>query len=121
MRQRRKQAFTKFSQSLENSDQPLHSLLGTFGKIIPQRQKQGISGQISPLYFALQRQDEERIELSLLRFYTLNKVANIEIEWVDSLSLHLDFDTCRKRLSVFRLPSLCLIMSYCEDESPLSQ
>jgi hypothetical protein len=120
MRQR-KQTFTKFSQSLENNDQPLHSLLGTFGKIIPQRQKQVISGQTTPSFFVVQKQDEERIELSLLRFHTLNKVANVEIEWVDSLSLHLDFDTCRKRLSVFRLPSLCLIMSYCEDESPLSQ
>jgi hypothetical protein len=48
-------------------------------------------------------------------------VANIEVEWVDSLSLHLEFDKSTKILKLFRLPSLCLLMCCCENESPLTQ
>lgn len=116
-----KETFTKFSQTVENSDQPLTFLLGTFGKIIPRRQRHMASGQASPYLLGPQRQDEARIELSLLRYHILKKVANIKVEWVDSLSLHLEFDKKTQALKLFRLPSLCLLMCCCKDESPLSQ
>ncbi len=116
-----KETFTKFSQTLENNDQPLTLLLGIFGKIIPRRQRHMTSGHASPYLLGPQRQDEARIELSLLRYHILKKVANVEVEWVDSLSLHLEFDKSTKTLKLFRLPSLCLLMCCCEDESPLSQ
>jgi hypothetical protein len=120
-RRAKKETFTHFSHTLENNDQPLNTLLGSFGKVIPQRQRQWVSGRVSPASIAPVRHDDDWIELSLLCFHALNKVANIKIEWVDSLSLHLEFDNKTKVLKVFRLPSLCLLMCCCEKVSPLSQ
>ncbi|KAH8784320.1 hypothetical protein BGZ57DRAFT_925319 [Hyaloscypha finlandica] len=120
-RRAKKETFTHFSHTLENNDQPLKILFGSFGKVIPQRQRQWVSGRVSPASIAPVRHDDDWIELSLLCFHALNKVANVKIEWVDSLSLHLEFDDSTKVLKVFRLPSLCLLMCYCEKVSPLSQ
>lgn len=46
---------------------------------------------------------------SLLNFYNLCKVASIEIEWVESVCLHLDFNSRAKTLKLFRFPCLCLL------------
>lgn len=120
-RRSKKETFTHFSHTQENNDQPLNTLLGSFGKVIPQRQRQWVSGRVSPASINPVRHDDDWIELSLLCFHALNKVANVKIEWVDSLSLHLEFDNKTKVLKVFRLPSLCLLMCCCEKVSPLSQ
>jgi hypothetical protein len=116
-----KKTFTNFTQTLELNDQPLHRLLGRFGSVIPQRQRQYLTGHLTPSSIAPIRHDDERIEVSLLCFHTLSKVANIKIEWVDISSLHLEFDSYTKVLKVFRLPSFCLLMCSCEKVSPLSQ
>ncbi|KAN0114719.1 hypothetical protein V8E51_004263 [Hyaloscypha variabilis] len=116
-----KKTFTKFSQTLDSIDQPLHILLQQFGTVIPQRQKQWLSGQSTPLPASHAGHDDDWIDASLLSFNTLNKIAKVQIEWVDSLSQHLEFETCSKMLKVYRLPSLCLLMCCCEKESPLSR
>ncbi|KAF8865228.1 hypothetical protein BDZ45DRAFT_684279 [Acephala macrosclerotiorum] len=122
---RRIKTFAIYEQPLESNDhldQPLYTLLGSFGKIIPQRNRQSsITGHSTPLLALPARPDEHWIELSLLCFHTLEKVAFIKVEWVDSLSLHLEFDRSTKVLKLFRLPSLCLIMSSCDKLSPLSR
>jgi hypothetical protein len=51
----------------------------------------------------------------------VNVVAGVRIQWVDCLSLHLEFDSRSKTLKVFRFPSLCLIMYRNNDRSLLSQ
>ncbi|KAH9205991.1 hypothetical protein DL95DRAFT_241707, partial [Leptodontidium sp. 2 PMI_412] len=48
-------------------------------------------------------------------FYTLHNVMKIQIEWVDCLSLHLEFDNQSKVLKLFRFPSICLLMCYSEN------
>lgn len=121
-RRAQKETFTSFSQTLKDNDhidQPLPVLLGSFGKLIPQRQRKWVVGNMTPASVR-EGHEEDWIELSLLCFHALNKVANVKIEWVDSLALHLEFDNKTKVLKVFRLPSLCLLMCYCE-KSPLSQ
>jgi len=123
---RRIKAFETYEQSLEDNDhldQPLHTLLGTFGRIMPQQNRQTsmMGGHSTPLMAAPPRPDEQWLELSLLCFHTLEKVAFISIEWVDSLSQHLEFDRGTKALKIFRLPSLCLVMASSEKCSPLSQ
>jgi hypothetical protein len=114
------ETITNYEQTLESNDQPLHMLLGKFGQIVPQRQRElGTGHPTSPTVPV--RPGDEWIEVSLLCFHTLNKFASIKIEWVDSLSLHLEFDSYTKVVKVFRLPSLCLLMCCCEKISPLSQ
>ncbi|PVH79052.1 hypothetical protein DL98DRAFT_589829 [Cadophora sp. DSE1049] len=97
--------FHSFSEDLEHSDQPLSTMLDRFGEIIPKYSRTSFSGPGSPFPRA-----EEMIEVSMLCFYTMHKVASISIEWVDCLSLHLEFDRQTKILKLFRFPSLCLIM-----------
>jgi hypothetical protein len=65
--------------------------------------------------------DGDWIEVSLLCCYVLSNIAKVKIEWVDSLSMHLEFDMYTKVLKIFRLPSLCLLMCCCKELSPLSQ
>jgi hypothetical protein len=111
-------ALSSHEQFLDNNDQPLYTMLGGFGNVIPRRQKEILSEQKRP---GLVKPDDEWIELSLLCFHTLIKFSNVKIEWVDGLCLHLEFDSYTKVFKLFRLPSICLLMCCCEKMSPLSQ
>lgn len=119
LRRRRIKTFTSYNQGLDSNDQPLHTLLRRFGNIVPQRARFTTLGQSTPSLSQSARRDEHLIEPSLLCFRTLHKVASIDIEWVDCLSEHLEFNSSTRKLKLFRLPSLCLIMSACE-HSPFS-
>jgi hypothetical protein len=97
--------FTDYSQTLENKDLPLGVLLRTFGTIIPECIRDGLD------HSHLGRHDVgTSIDISLVCFHTLDKVSSIKIEWVECLSLHLEFDSRTKTLKLFRFPSLCLLM-----------
>jgi hypothetical protein len=117
LRRRRRETIISYQQSLDNVDQPLHVLLQNFGKIVPtanvSRGLQTVGIMTNPY--------DPVIELPLVCFHTLHRVANIKIEWVDSLSLHLEFDSYTKFLKIFQFPSLCLIMARSENGSVLSQ
>ena len=119
-RRRKSKTFTTYEQSFDIHDHLFHTLLGTFGKIIPKRSKQPGTGLATPSIIPM-KPDEEWIELNLLCFHTLNKVTCIKIKWVDNLSLHLEFDSYTKVLNVFRFPSSCLLMCCCTKMSPLSR
>lgn len=103
---------------MENKDQPLYTLLREFGKIIPEYNR-----ELSPLDApgALPGRHDGWIDLSLVCFHTLHKVATVKIEWVDSLSLHLEFDSRARILKVFRYPSLCFLMCCNEETSIMSR
>lgn len=42
--------------------------------------------------------------------YLLHVLLHVNIQWVDSLSLHLDYDKSSRTLSLFSYPSFCLEM-----------
>jgi hypothetical protein len=100
-------------------DFPLYSLLRGFGEIIPEPAKAIQSGCSSPLLFHSRSHTE--LEVSLLCFQTLNRMAGIKIELVDCLAQHLEFDRRSKILRVFRFPSLCLIMYSSPRKAALAQ
>jgi hypothetical protein len=88
-----------------NYDDPLCVMLNKFGKIIPIRSQDDMSRDGWEV--------AEPLELIFVRFVcfqSLQKVASIEIEWVDVLSLHLEFNSVTRRLKVFRFPSFCRLM-----------
>jgi len=58
---------------------------------------------------------EEMIDPNYIGFHILHRVASVKIEWVESLSLHLEFDSHAKTLKVFRFPSICRIL-YCNSK-----
>jgi len=80
----------------EGFDQPLFLLLNKFGRLIPEV---GTFPQVPEL-----------ISVSHVCFAMLDKVAEVKIEWVNSLSLHLEFDNVQRILKIFRFPSFCMLM-----------
>jgi hypothetical protein len=67
-------------------------------------------GHLVPEIGAEPREEPEQIAVSYVCFSTLDKVADVKIEWVNSLSQHLEFDHVRRILKVFRFPSYCILM-----------
>ena len=100
----RNDTWTSYSRDMSQVDQPIVTLLRQFG---------GVKGPIPWTIF-----NEVEITSSLkspldplvssnLSYFTLKRVANIDIEWVSSVCLHLEFNMRRKVLKLFRFPSLC--------------
>lgn len=108
--------FESYSQSLEHHDQPLVHLLRRFGDLIPSYKGDPRVTQGSPLGPSMYA---ESIELSYMSFDMIKNFAKIRIEWVDCLSMHLEFDSRTKTLKVFRYPSYCRIMYAMRGESTL--
>ncbi len=56
-----------------------------------------------------------------LNFYSLSRLGDVTIRWVDDLSQHCEFDrySINKELKLFRLPSLCARISLDEDTEVL--
>ena len=107
----RNDTWTSYSQDMSHIDQPIVTLLRQFG---------GVKGPIPWTVF-----NETEISSSLkspfdplissnLSYFTLKRVANIDIEWVSSVCLHLEFNMRRKILKLFRFPSLCGLL--CDKE-----
>lgn len=103
-------------QNLDCVDLPLDGLLRRFGNLIPQRwwysDAFNMKRQNLPHYSAPGREDW--IDVSFVCFHTLHKLSNVKIEWVDSLSLHLVFDSRTRVLSVFKFPSFAFLMYHSE-------
>jgi hypothetical protein len=85
-----------FIHYVEAVDQPLYIILRKFGRLIPE--------------IGAFPEQPELIAVSHVCFAMLDKVAEIQIEWVNSLSLHLEFDNVRRVLKIFRFPSFCMLM-----------
>jgi len=84
-------------QGFEAFDQPLYLFLRKFGRLIPEPLV-GLEGV------------HELITVSYVCFAMLDKIADVKIEWVNSLCLHLEFDNVRRILKIFRFPSFCMLM-----------
>lgn len=95
-------------QGFENYDQPLYLFLKRFGNLIPEI-KVDLLGEA------------ELIAVSYVCFAMLDKVTEVKIEWVNSLSLHLEFDNNRRVLKMFKFPSYCKLMYEGRDSTLLSR
>jgi hypothetical protein len=94
-----------FKQGFDFIDQPLHCLLGNYGDLIPrthqvQNSDAGLIGGHSVEYIIAQS----------VCFYTMQDLADLKIEWVTSLALHLELDSGKKTLKLFQFPSFCRLM-----------
>ena len=88
-----------FEQDFALVQQPLGRLFRVFGNIIPQ--SEDTSAELTRIAAT------EYLVLSCLSYHTLSRVAQIQIEWVDCINLHLEFDEGRRVLKLFRFPSFC--------------
>ncbi|KAL8711217.1 MAG: hypothetical protein Q9220_004362 [cf. Caloplaca sp. 1 TL-2023] len=103
------EALLYYEQNFGLVQQPLSVLLRGFGSVIPQSNGNGPDlGYLlsSPITMGPPA-SSEYLMLSYLSYSTLSRVAQIKIEWVDCLNLHLEFDEGRRLLKLFRFPSFC--------------
>jgi len=95
--------YCTFKQGFDYIDLPIYTLLGRFGDLIPEaRPHQG-----SPL---------EVVMVQSVCYNTLQYLAELKIEWVTSLTLHLELDSGKRTLKLFQFPSFCRMM-YVEGKS----
>ncbi|KAH8601747.1 hypothetical protein B0O99DRAFT_501053 [Bisporella sp. PMI_857] len=83
--------------------QPFLSLLGNFGTFVPKPLRKGSRYQ-SQTFLG------DSLIASNLSYYTILKVGHVRIEWVDAISLHLEFDERTLVLKIFRYPSFCAML-----------
>lgn len=110
-------SFTAFTQGFDDKDQPISHLLRKFGDFIPEFKGEALRSA----YDWGPSQQNEHIEHAHVRFHTLMNVAKVRIEWVDTLSLHFEFDSRNRTLRLFRFPSFCRIMYRDKEETLLSK
>jgi hypothetical protein len=87
---------------------PIHQVLKYFGELIPG--SKDLNHHLTPSAPRLPDNFSEQLLASYLNFATLSKVADVRIEFVDMLSLHLEFDERTRTLQIFRFPSACRLM-----------
>ena len=103
--------WTSYSRDMSHVNQPIVTLLRQFG---------GVKGPIPWTVFnevettSSLKSSPDPLISSNLSYFTLKRVAKIEIEWVSSVCLHLEFNMRRKMLKLFRFPSLCGLL--CDKE-----
>jgi hypothetical protein len=88
------------------SNLPLNQLLCRFGAFVPHT-----------LHKATNTVYGDKVLAANLSYYTLLNVGRISIFWVDSISLHLEFDERTLQLKLFRHPSICAMI--CESSSKI--
>lgn len=98
------QAFMKFKQDHSTIKRPLSDFLLGFGLMLP---KENIcvseDAEDCQAYEKVDIVRPEEINVSLL-----HRFARIDIEWVDVMAPHLEFDKATNKLYLFRHPSFCM-------------
>lgn len=87
--------FEQPSQNIAVLQDPITLILHGFGKVLPWRQDHTDHGT-------------EDLDARTLNTAVIFQLAKIEIEWVSSIGVHFELDMERRKLKLFRLPSLCL-------------
>ncbi|KAN0114717.1 hypothetical protein V8E51_004261 [Hyaloscypha variabilis] len=117
----RSKTFKSYKETVDYRDENVAFLLRRFGTIIPQCQRSIFGGQYSPGPGFAPLMPDVSIEVARLNYRNLCRVVDINVEWVDCLSLHLEFNRSGKVLKLFRFPSICLMMCCCQEKSTFAQ
>ena len=86
---------------------PLYNLLGNYGDLTP-RIHQVLNND--PSIALSSDHSVNYIEAQSVCFRILQDLAELKIEWVASLALHLELDSGKRTLKLFQLPSFCRLM-----------
>lgn len=108
--------FSTYTQGFQYIDLPLYNMLNRFGDLIPELGATSAREQ----RFAGSKSTECIIPQNVC-WDTLQNVAELRIEWVTALSLHLEFDSGKRTLKLFRYPSYARMMSCHRTSNLLSQ
>jgi hypothetical protein len=99
--------FDNWSVPVDLADRPLAILLKAFGNLLPARSRSSeyIASELTKQAFSW-----KALSSSDTNGYLLHTLLRVNIRWVDTLSLHLDYDKSTRSLSLFRHPSFCVAM-----------
>ena len=97
------QAFLAFKQDTKNSRRRLDEFLMGFGLLIPPRNTCFSEDLEEKSAF----DSVTTITSGEFNAYVLRSIAHINIKWVDSLSVHLEYNKATNTLYLFRYPSFC--------------
>lgn len=110
----RKRVLSNFSQNIAKSEEQFHSLLGHFGELLPEAED--MSSKTLPLGGVT----DNHLNIAYISFYGLKSVAKLNIEWVNTMNLHLQLDQRKRILRLYRFPAFCRLL-WRDDESCLLQ
>ena len=88
--------------SADLAERPLHVLLKRFGGVLPRRKDGGafhLNDNSTSTWVPLRPSETNA--------YLLWSLLDINIHWVDTLGLHLQYDKSTKTLSLFKYPTFC--------------
>jgi hypothetical protein len=97
--------YDTFRMSADLADRPMAILLKGYGNLLPARCK-GLTKVASET--SLVASSWNPINVNEMNAYFLFSFLNVNISWVDTLALHLDYDKSTRTLSLFKYPSLCV-------------
>jgi hypothetical protein len=83
----------------------LHVLLKSFGNLLPAR---SINTALVAVENSKAAASWNALLPSELNAYLLHALLRVRFRWVDTLSLHLDYDRSTRTLSLFSFPSMCI-------------
>lgn len=94
------QVYSPSGQSIQRLalfQRPVINALRSLGIVLPGSRQWGQDTEASILHVAN------------LNFFSLKTIGGVRIQWVDTLSEHLDFDPTSRTLRLFRFPSVCTL------------
>lgn len=99
--------FDTFKISAELADRPMATLLKGYGNLLPARSHEltivaSETSRMASSWLPINPQETNA--------HLLQVLLRIDIRWVDTLALHLDYDKSTRTLSLFRYPSFCIAM-----------
>lgn len=90
------------SQPMTKAERPFVEVLKGFGEILP------LGGLETPK-FDVGEAESDTLKVANLNMATLINIGRINVTWVKSISSHLEFDSLHRRLSLFCMPSFCML------------
>lgn len=94
--------FATSSQPISKAERPLVEVLKGFGEILP-------VGEGETSKFDGGEVGSDILEVANLNMATLINIGRINVIWVKSISSHLEFDRLHRQLSLFCMPSVCML------------
>ena len=104
---------SRASAGIDKSTRPVDELLRAFGELIPRN-----ATSKAALEHGAARSSPLKFKVSYLNAATLGSLASIKIQWVDTISAHLEFDPSIPAVLLFKAPSFCKLQQ--SDDSMLA-
>jgi hypothetical protein len=109
----------RYSVDINKAEDQFHTMLRQFGPLIPEAEETR-SSAVS-LTGPGAHYDNNHLNLAYLNYHGLKLVAGVQIEWVNTMNLHLQLDEHNRILRLYRFPAFCRLLWRDNQESFLTK